>query len=100
MPSQPESSSKNEQLPHQLPEPATAPAAVQMHAAHVDPLYPDHLRVLCQPFEVFRFDFASPPGQDGAQHLQVLSLCLHNKLKVTYGSTNLCTQSCKSRTNV
>lgn len=58
------------------PEPATAPAAVQMHAVHVDPLYPDHLRVLCEPFEVFRFDFASPPGQDGAQHLQVYLLYL------------------------
>ena len=65
----------NEPLPQPHPELATAPAAVQMHAVHVDPLYPDHLRILCEPFEVFRFDFGSAPGQDGAQHLQVYSLC-------------------------
>lgn len=61
----------DESLPHKEPEPAKAPAAVQMHAAHVDPLYPEHLRVLCEPFEVFTFDFASPPEQDAAQRLQV-----------------------------
>ncbi|KAL3150295.1 Protein arginine N-methyltransferase 7 [Trebouxia sp. C0010 RCD-2024] len=49
----------------------SGPATVQMHAAHVDPLYPEHVRVLCEPFEVFRFDFAKPPERDGAQHLQV-----------------------------
>ena len=50
----------------------------QMHAAHVDPLYPEHLRVLCEPFEVFRLDFANPPEQDEAQHLQVHSpLCMN-----------------------
>ena len=50
---------------------AGSSAHAQMRAAHVDPLYPNHLKVLCKPFEVFRFDFANPPAQDGAELLQV-----------------------------
>ena len=46
----------------------------QLHAAHVDPLYPDHLRPLCELFEVFSFDFAKPPRQNHTQQLQA-SLC-------------------------
>ena len=71
MPNLSVSNSMDESSPHEYPEPAKAPAAAQMHAAHVDPLYPEHLRVLCEPFEVFTFDFASPPEQAAAQHLQV-----------------------------
>lgn len=70
----------DESAPHKYCQPVQAPAAVQMYAAHVDPLYPEHLRLLCDPFEVFTFDFASPPEQDAAQHLQVCSLGIQNKL--------------------
>lgn len=73
MPSQSESSTMDDQSSQQTP----APATVQMRAAHVDPLYPGHLRVLCDPFEVFRLDFAKPPEQNGAQHLQVWSLSIY-----------------------
>lgn len=64
-----------------------------MHAAHVDPLYPEHVRVLCEPFEVFRFDFAKPPERDGAQHLQVFTL-LHFPLYKMYFLTTPVAQMC------
>lgn len=38
----------------------------QLQALHVDGLYPDHIKLLSEPFEVFAFDFACPPK--GNQH--------------------------------
>ena len=46
-------------------------AQCQMHACHVDQLWPDHLQLLSEPFEVFRFDFAQPPDGDGTQQIEV-----------------------------
>lgn len=45
----------------------------QMHAMHVGRLYPHHLRLLSEPFVVFRFDFGQPPEGDGSQQLQVIN---------------------------
>lgn len=48
---------------------------LQMHAMHVGPLYPDHLELLSEPFEVFRFDFGQPPEGSQSQKLQVTLHC-------------------------
>ncbi len=50
---------------------ASATNGLQMHAMHVGPLYPDHLELLSEPFEVFRFGFGQPPEGSQSQKLQV-----------------------------
>ncbi len=50
---------------------ASAMHGLQMHAMHVGPLYPDHLKLLSEPFEVFRFDFGQPPEESRSEKLQV-----------------------------
>ncbi len=45
---------------------------LQMHAMHVGPLYPDHLELLSEPFEVFKFDFGQPPEGSQSKKLQVI----------------------------
>ena len=42
----------------------------QMHALHVGPLYPDHLELLSEPFQVFKFNFGQPPQGHHLRHLQ------------------------------
>ena len=54
---------------------ASAMNGQQMHAMHVEPLYPDHLDLLSEPFEVFRFDFGQPPEGSQSQKLQVTVYC-------------------------
>ena len=44
---------------------------LQMHAMHVGPLYPDHLELISEPFEVFRFDLGQPPEGSQSRKLQV-----------------------------
>ena len=44
---------------------------LQMHPMHVGPLYPDHLELLSEPFEVFSFDFGQPPEESRSEELQV-----------------------------
>ena len=41
-----------------------------LQALHVDGLYPDHIKLLSEPFEVFAFDFACPPKGDQHRPLQ------------------------------
>ncbi len=55
----------------QQPNAASAVNVLQMHAMHVEPLYPDHLELLSEPFEVFRFDFGQPPEGNQSKKLQV-----------------------------
>lgn len=52
-------------------------STAQMHALHVDGLYPDHIKLLSEPFEVFRFDFARPPEENQGQQLQASCQCCH-----------------------
>ena len=40
------------------------------HALHVDPLYPGHLKLLSEPFQIFTFDFANPPERGRVQQIQ------------------------------
>lgn len=58
-----------------------ANVGVQMHVLHVGPLYPNHLELLSEPFEVFKFDFGQPPKGHHSHHLQVRSslgtVCLY-----------------------
>lgn len=42
----------------------------QLQALHVDGLYPDYIKLLSKPFEMFHFDFAHPPEDDGYAQLQ------------------------------
>ena len=51
---------------------ASAMNELQMHAMHVGPLYPDHLELLSEPFEVFKFDFGQPPEVSQSKKLQVI----------------------------
>ncbi len=50
---------------------ASAMNGLQMHAMHVGPLYPDHLELLSEPFEVFRFNFGQPLEESRSEELQV-----------------------------
>ena len=51
--------------------PDAALPRTQMHAMHVGPLYPDHMKLLSEPFQVFQFDFEQPPEGDRSQKIQV-----------------------------
>ena len=48
------------------PAPAGTTPLQPIEALHLDSLYPDQIRALSQPTPLFSFDFAYPPGPEGA----------------------------------
>ena len=50
-----------------------------VHSCHVGGLYPDHLQLLSEPFEVFDFDFGQPPDKDRSLQVEVSTQTLQSK---------------------